>query len=230
MDHDISIKTQAAEKYLLGELQPEEREAFEQHFFECPECAEEVRLGFQFGDNAKAVFRQGPRRIDEPERPLKPRNWLARMWTDMRPVMWVPVAAGLTIVAFSGYQNAVEIPALRARVDQLETPQLVASTVLTPSARSAAPMIVVSPGAQFFQLSLAPGAVTAAGQFRCELRAESGKALASVVVPKLDADSNVTILVPAAGFTNGYYEAVLLGITGGNATELEHYRFGIRRE
>lgn len=229
MDHDISIKTQAAEKYLLGELQPSEREAFEQHFFECPACAEEVRLGFQFSENAKAVFRRGPRRVYEPEQ-WKPSNWFARMWTDMRPVMWAPVAAGLAIVAFSGYQNTIEIPALRAHVGQLQTAQVVSSTVLTPSSRSAVPTIVVPAGAQFFQLSLAPGAVAAAGQYRCELRSETGKALTSVVVPKLDPDTNVTILVPAASFANGYYEAVVMGITGGAARELDHYRFAIRRE
>ena len=53
MDHDTSIKTMAAERYLLEELSSSERDEFELHFFECPECAESVRSGFQFGESAK---------------------------------------------------------------------------------------------------------------------------------------------------------------------------------
>ena len=234
MDHDISIKTQAAEKYLLGELRPAEREAFEEHFFECPECAEDVRLGSQFSENAKAVFRQTPRRIDEPAPPPKRLNWFARMltapWSTMSPVMRPALlAAGLAVVSFSSYQNLVAIPALRARVGQLESPQVLASTVLTPSSRSSVPSIAVAPSATFFQLALAPGAVAPAGQYRCDLRSDAGKTLATVVVPKVDPDANLTLLVPAAGFSTGYYDAVLVGTTGGIATELEHYRFAIRR-
>jgi len=39
MDHDTSIKTMAAERYLLEELSSSERDEFELHFFECLECA-----------------------------------------------------------------------------------------------------------------------------------------------------------------------------------------------
>jgi len=37
MDHGESIRLMAAEKYLLGELAPELREQFEEHFFDCQE-------------------------------------------------------------------------------------------------------------------------------------------------------------------------------------------------
>ena len=45
MDHSESIRLMAAEKYLLGELAPELREQFEEHFFDCQECALDVRAG-----------------------------------------------------------------------------------------------------------------------------------------------------------------------------------------
>jgi len=225
MDHDMSIKTQAAEKYLLGELQPLEREAFEQHFFECPECAEDVRLGFQFSENARKVFRQDPRRVQDVEEAPKRRDWFARMMASLSPAALAPLAAGLAMVVFSGYQNLVQIPALRARVGQFQTAQVVSSTVLSPSSRAAVPVITVPANAPFFQLSLAPGGATPAGAYRCELRGENGKSVATVDVPKLDPDSNLTILVPAAGFAAGYYDAVLIGA----GKELDHYRFEVRR-
>jgi hypothetical protein len=223
MDHESSIKTQAAGKYLLGELLPDEREAFEQHFFECAECASEVRLGFQFAENAKAVFHDAPRRVAEPVR-------RARFWDWFKPAALVPIAAGFAVLAFIGYQNLVQIPALRAKVGQLEQPQVLMPTVLTPAARSAAPSIHVPPDAQFFQLSLVTAAIPPADRYRCELRSDRGKLLATIALPGLESDSNVTMLVPAANFTDGYYEAVLVGVSHGMSIELDHYRFSVRRE
>jgi len=47
MDHETAVKTGATERYLLGELTGEDRDRFEEHYFMCPECAEDVgRLPF----------------------------------------------------------------------------------------------------------------------------------------------------------------------------------------
>lgn len=226
MDHETSIKTQAAEEYLLGKLQPDERDAFEQHFFECAECAEDVRLGFQFSENAKAVFRQEPTQVREPARPARRTDWFA--W--IRPAVLAPMAAGLAIATFSGYQNMVQIPALRTRVEQLQRPQVLSTMVLAPSSRSSVPAIAISPDAQFFQLSLAIGPVAPAQRYQCDLRSASRKLIATVPVSKLDPDGNLTLLVPTAGLSDGYYDAVLVGLTGGTSTELDHYRFAVRRK
>src|ERR1700730_4135521 len=56
MDHDYAIENHAAEQYLLGELTKPEWEEFEEHYFSCPECAEAVRTGAYFVDNAQAVL------------------------------------------------------------------------------------------------------------------------------------------------------------------------------
>ena len=42
MDHDLAIKNNAAERYLLGELTEVEIEEYEEHFFSCAACAHEV--------------------------------------------------------------------------------------------------------------------------------------------------------------------------------------------
>ncbi len=46
--HDAAIKSQAVEQYLLNELPEEERERFEEHYFECEECADAVAAGQTF--------------------------------------------------------------------------------------------------------------------------------------------------------------------------------------
>jgi Putative zinc-finger len=56
MTHHQAVETMAAERYLLDELSEIERYRFEEHFFECEECAEVMRLGHQLRVNAKHVF------------------------------------------------------------------------------------------------------------------------------------------------------------------------------
>ena len=58
MEHQSAVELRFAERYLLGELSPEEAATFEAHFFECALCAEEVRLGAHLVANLKAVLQE----------------------------------------------------------------------------------------------------------------------------------------------------------------------------
>src|SRR5437868_9577060 len=58
MDHETAIRINATERYFLGELSGEDRDAFEEHYFCCPDCSEDVRAMTVFAANAKAVLRQ----------------------------------------------------------------------------------------------------------------------------------------------------------------------------
>ena len=44
LDHKIIEQEEFVEKYVLNQLTPEETEAFEEHFFECDECFQKVKL------------------------------------------------------------------------------------------------------------------------------------------------------------------------------------------
>jgi hypothetical protein len=94
MNHDDALEMMAAERYTLGEMEPSERDAFEEHYFECTLCANDVR------DLAK--FREGVRtpekRVKEP--PAAHFNWWA--------------AAASVFAAALGYQSLVVMPQMRA--------------------------------------------------------------------------------------------------------------------
>jgi len=51
MAHEEAEKTHAVESYLLNELTEEERSRFEEHYFECNECADAVMAGQTHGGN-----------------------------------------------------------------------------------------------------------------------------------------------------------------------------------
>jgi hypothetical protein len=50
MDHSTFDETQAAERYALGQLTPDERQLFEEHFLGCAECLERVELAEHLRD------------------------------------------------------------------------------------------------------------------------------------------------------------------------------------
>lgn len=59
MEHQTAVELRFAERYLLGELSPDEAAGFEAHYFECAVCADEVRQGAHLVANLKAVLQEG---------------------------------------------------------------------------------------------------------------------------------------------------------------------------
>src|SRR6266702_1859939 len=116
MNHEQAIQDMATERYLLDELTPELRDAFEEHMFECPECALDVRAGNVFMSEAKVQLPQiavqtavqaSREPVPEPVRPKKP--WWAFLTV---PAFAAPVFAALLAVVV--FQNVSTIPALRS--------------------------------------------------------------------------------------------------------------------
>jgi len=108
MDHELAIKNQSVERYFLGEMELPEREAFEEHFFVCDLCADDVRATSAFVDNAKDILRE---RKTWPK--AAGRGWMGR-WVGMfRPAFATGALTALCLVVI-GYQNLSVIPGLKA--------------------------------------------------------------------------------------------------------------------
>jgi hypothetical protein len=105
MDHEVAAKTHAVERYLLGELPATERDAFEEHYFSCAECAEGVRSGSELTREMKAALSelQSRPQVSSP-------SWSS--WFRM-PVL-VPTFAALALAFVVGYQNLAVLPDLEA--------------------------------------------------------------------------------------------------------------------
>src|SRR5947208_13991787 len=100
MDHKLAADSMTAERYLLGELNSDERTRFEEHAFDCDECAAALRDGIALFDNGRAVL-EGERRF----------RW--------KPLMtWAPsaVAAALAVVVGVQYFQ----PAVQATLPAIE--------------------------------------------------------------------------------------------------------------
>jgi spermidine synthase len=55
MSHDEAVRILAAERYLLMEFDERVREAFEEHFFACSDCAADLRIGVAFLDGLRGA-------------------------------------------------------------------------------------------------------------------------------------------------------------------------------
>jgi hypothetical protein len=158
MEHEFAIAHHAVERYLMGEMSAEERDAFEEHYFACEACSSDLRLTSRFIANAKAVWR------DDALAPAKlsVMDWLKAKW--LSPAMVAVAAAAIAVVAF---QNAVVIPALNA-------PRALPALTLDLASRAALPRLRPADPLHFY---LAPDRPANGDLVWAELSSGSGKVL-----------------------------------------------------
>ena len=77
INHDDAIKDLMAERYLLGELNTDERDAYEEHLFSCNACFEQVKAGTEFVSHLRHIDTQ------HPQAPLAP-GFMSRVMAGIR--------------------------------------------------------------------------------------------------------------------------------------------------
>src|SRR5580692_8960015 len=60
MDHNEAVRQNATERYLLQELDPGLRDQFEEHLFECQDCALDLRTAAMFVEQSKVLLAEAP--------------------------------------------------------------------------------------------------------------------------------------------------------------------------
>jgi putative zinc finger protein len=215
MDHREWADRKAAEGYVLDELSEVERDEFEDHFFGCEECAEEVRAAARFAANATAVFREDAEKVVPMPRPRpeRPRNagW---QWA----VAW---AAAVAFAALSAYQSLVIIP-------RLSRPQVVAAITLLPATRGGEAAARAGKGAPFALLRFDINAGESFARYLCELRDASGAVVFSTEADPPAPGEPMTLLAPASKLApGGHYALVLRGMKqpGEAGAEVDRYPF-----
>lgn len=107
MDHQNAINSRTCEKYLLGELSSQERDAFEEHYFSCAECAAQVRAAADLFGASRQILANQPSSSTTSNPVRAPGGWFD--W--LKPAVAIPALAALVLLI--GYQNLVMIPTLR---------------------------------------------------------------------------------------------------------------------
>src|SRR5205823_3868235 len=130
MEHAEALRIQAPSRYLQGELPPSVASAFEEHFFGCPACAEEITLENAFAENVRAVFLEESRarlRAAANPVPISPADQAGR-WGRLRWAWAVPLAVAACLLVAIGIQNA-NLRTEIARLSSGDSPYPVALTL-----------------------------------------------------------------------------------------------------
>ena len=226
MDHKEAVQLQAAVKYVLGELPQEERDGFEEHYFDCGECALDVKAAAAFLDAGREVLRmerfEGPtvRSVESG------RVWLA--W--FRPIVAVPALAALLIVV--AYQNMVTIP--RATQAAMRGAGQVFTSVFSlqmANTRGGEEVKVrVHPNESFaLRFDFTPAKVFE--NYICQLQDETGRSILKANVPGSSVNQEAQFVVPAGSVKPGRYSLVFTGASGsgerGTGEEVLRLRFAV---
>ena len=205
MDHHQAIKTHAAERYLLDELPPEDRDNFEEHYFMCSACAEEVRSAFAFADNVKVVLREQPETAPQALAPGTS-GFFAR-WSWLRPSMLTPALAAL-LLGVTLYQNVLVIPRIRQELAVATQPRVVPTVVARTATRGEDRPVDVSKDDRFLQVILDIAPAAAVSSYTCEV---------------YDAAGGLRFTVPARAPSNG--DSLHLSLP---VDELESGKYAVR--
>jgi hypothetical protein len=214
MDHAEATSLRATERYLLGELDERERDAFEEHFFECAECAESVRSATTFLAGARPLL-EGSKPAAVSKLTLPP---TARTAAAPRRRGYFAAVSGLAaVLCLAAYQGLVVIPRLRGEVQDLGSLRAVPSRFLTVS-RGEAPTVSVAAADRELALTLSQSFETPFPAYRCELRDASERALVVGTLTPRSATDELEVLLPLVGLPSGAYTLVVEGVeTGGSA-------------
>ena len=220
MDHESAVKSQSCEKYLLGELSPELRDAYEEHYFSCAECATQLRMAAELIGAAQHIFAETP----EAAASSRATPQSIGRWSWLRPAIAIPVLAGLLLIL--GYQNLVLIPQLKESRAPRVLPMF--SLISANTRGETVPVFTAQPD-QPLGFYVDVPAEPAYATYGISVQGPSGKTIPLRLLSYAEAQKTQVVLVNP-GKTAGQYVLVVTGQTnpsGGRVAYLARIQFSI---
>jgi Putative zinc-finger len=236
MDHSQAIQMKAAERYVLGELPNDLREQYEEHFFGCAECAEELNLAAAFVENTRAVLAAqpvaAPARVPvvAAQRPASS-GWFSAF---LRPSFAVPVFAALLLVV--AYQSFFLIPHLKGAAigsvasSAVAPQELESFSLITANTRGGEPLLVtVAPG-QLFGLYFDIPPDEHYSSYSCQFENGAGAVEYSLNITAEQAKNAVQVVISSSTLGPGQHALVVRGVgkqesASGSGTDVARYPF-----
>jgi hypothetical protein len=198
MTHQEAIDAQAAERYLLGELPDAARDEFEEHYFDCPICADDIRSGSTFIETLRAEGRRT--RPFRKAREARQRRFAA------------PLAAAASLIVAIGVMQLVYVAPLRRQVNQLEQPYAPVYQQLR-AVRGASPEVSAGTPVRL-EVALPPDSAATGTVVTCTIVDAQGRAQGQPIqVPPAEIiDNAVTVILPPHALAPGNYTIHIDGI------------------
>jgi hypothetical protein len=195
MTHEQAVSSFASERYLLEEMTEPERTVFEEHYFSCAVCADDVRLGAVMSDGVRAGLMaereyQGTVTDMTASDAWRRRAASPRRWYQSPAIPW---AAAATLAVVAGYQTFVGVPGR-----PLNQPQALVPVTLRPASRGQEPKVVVSRNSSIATLAVDMSSAVSGNSLSYAIRTATGSVIASGSIQAPQAGAPLLLLVPAA--------------------------------
>jgi hypothetical protein len=227
MTHEDALQELAVERYLLGELKGASLETFEEHLFECSECATDVKAGLTFIDAARIELRT-------PIGAAKPHVERASKWTSWFASPWVLGPALAACLLILGFQTFVLQPRLKLEVARAQTPAVLNPLVLANAgARGDSVPEIIAPEHGSFVISLDVPTTGGFSSYRGSLVAPDGSLLWQTTISPEQARDALLINMPTDKVKEGLNTFLIQGLPIGNTSDgklkdLARYVFQVR--
>jgi hypothetical protein len=196
--HEDAVKDLMAERYLLGELDAAEREAYEEHLFSCDACFEQVKVGTEFVSHLRHIGTQ------DPQAPLAP-GFMSHLIASARQPLTITMFGFLVFIGgFAVHQ--------RSEISHLKEPRLEIRSVLTGIAHGSGETHVIKiPRNSALSLNVEYAPKGEFISYQAQILSSSGKALHAVALPETQVGTTASIAVPADALKPAQYSVVVFG-------------------
>lgn len=206
MDHVEAVRSKAAERYLLGEMTPKAREEYEEHFFGCVECAQDVQAAAVFVDAARDVLGSEGVSAAPAKSERKPPFWTLVL----RPAFAIPAMALMLFVV--GYQNLRTIPQMRSELAQSNSAQVPEMfSLLGANSRGGETLEVSVPRDREFGFYVDIPSSQQFSHYTLGIESDAGPTGLSSAVSAQEAKETVHFVAPPSRLSSGKYSLVVRG-------------------
>jgi hypothetical protein len=242
MTHQQAIDSMASERYLLEEMSEVERFEFEAHYFDCAECAEDVRLADMIreearGGGARDVEATNVVRATFPDHRSSKSQSLGHRSSKSqglghrsskseggwrRSMQTVPWAAAAALALMVGYQSLVTVPALKDSVAS----EPLAPVMLRGATRGTVPVVAIGSKQHFVTLAVDVMPTQTTNALRYEL-VHDGHAVLSADAPLPQAGAPLMLIVPAAELEHHARYSLIVRSAGSTNAVIGEYDFDV---
>ena len=217
MTHEQAIDGMASERYVLDEMSEVERFEYEAHYFDCAECAEDVRLAHMIRD--EAAHGGAAARVATHVSEARPSAKVLPFWR--RPVMQaIPWAAAAGLALMVSYQSMVTVPTLK------DSSEALAPVMLRGATRGAVPVVTIGSTQHFVTLAVDVVSPPQNGALRYELVHDGHNVLAGDA-PMPAGGAPLMLLLPAAELEHhARYSLIVRSADSANAV-IGEYNFDV---
>ena len=223
MTHQQAVDSMASERYLLDEMSEVERFEFEAHYFDCVECADEVRLAHVIREEAQRgaakpdVASGSTRTTDVVSFPGRRSANRDGGWR--RPLVAVPWAAAAALALMVTYQS------FDRRSDV--APEPLTPVMLRGATRGDVPVVTIANGQHYVTLAVDLLSAPPTRTLRYELVRAGQRAILSGDAPLPPQGAPFMLLVPAVELDRDARYSLIIRSTDSTNAVIGEYNFDV---